>query len=115
MLETLREYGMDGLRAGGEAEAVERRHATSYARLADALVQIGPDQDARRRQLEGEVPNVRAALEWARARRAPDMGLRLATSLGRFWYTRGSFEEWEAWLPDLLALDPHGGEHPPSP
>jgi len=115
MLETIREYALERLRASGEAEAVERRHATYYAQLADALVQIGPDQDARHRELEGEVPNVRAALEWARARRAPDMGLRLATSLGRFWYSRGSFEEWEGWLRELLALDATGGEQAASP
>jgi predicted ATPase/DNA-binding XRE family transcriptional regulator len=115
MLETIREYALERLRALGEAEALEQRHATYYAQLADALVQVGPDQDARYRQLEREVPNVRAALEWARARREPDIGLRLATSLGRFWYSCGSFDEWEGWLRELLALDAMGDQRSASP
>ncbi len=94
---------------------MKRRHATYYAQLADALVQIGPDQDARHQQLERDVPNVRAALEWARARRAPDMGLRLALALARSWYGRGAFDEWEGWLRELLALDAEAGEQAASP
>jgi len=115
MLETIREYALECLRARGEVEAMERRHATYYAQLADALVQIGPDQDARHQQLERDVPNVRAALEWARARRAPDMGLRLALALSRSWYGRGAFDEWEGWLRELLALDAGVGEQAASP
>ena len=105
MLETIREYARERLEASGEAEEIARRHAAYFARLAADLGWIGPRQDARDRRLEHELPNVRAALAWARDRRDPDIGLRLATPMGRWWYSRGAFDEAEGWLRALLALD----------
>lgn len=105
MLETIREYALEQLEAGGEAEALRRRHAEYYARLAAELGWIGPDQDARDRRLERDLPNLRAVLAWARDRLEPNIGLRLATPLGRWWYSRGVFDEGEGWLRELLALD----------
>ncbi|HEU5438319.1 MAG TPA: tetratricopeptide repeat protein [Ktedonobacterales bacterium] len=105
MLETIREYALEQLAASGEAAALGRRQAEYYARLAAELGWIGPDQDARDRRLERELPNLRAALAWARERRDPNTGLRLATPLGRWWYSRGAFDEGEGWLRELLALD----------
>jgi predicted ATPase/DNA-binding XRE family transcriptional regulator len=115
MLETLHHYALERLHASGEAEAVKRRHAAYYAQLADLLVQIGPEQDARHRRLERDVPNIRAALEWARDRRETGIGLQLATSLGRYWYRCGAFDEWEGWLRELLALDAEESDRAASP
>ncbi|HEX6799279.1 MAG TPA: helix-turn-helix domain-containing protein [Ktedonobacterales bacterium] len=105
MLETVREYARERLEASREAEEIGRRHAAYYARLAAELGWIGPRQDARDRRLERELPNVRVALAWAQDQRDPNIGLRLATPMGRWWYTRGAFDEAEGWLRALLALD----------
>jgi predicted ATPase/transcriptional regulator with XRE-family HTH domain len=110
MLETIREYALECLQASGDREDVGRRHADYYARLAADLGWIGPQQDTRDRQLERELPNVRAALEWARQHREPLIGLQLATPLGRWWYSRGHFDESERWLRDFLAIDTSAGE-----
>jgi non-specific serine/threonine protein kinase len=105
MLETIREYALECLRASGEAEVLGHRHATYYARLAGELAWVGPGQDARDRQVERELPNTRAALAWALGQREPGIGLRLAVALGRFWYSRGAFDEGDHWLSEFLALD----------
>jgi predicted ATPase/DNA-binding XRE family transcriptional regulator len=115
MLETLREYAHERLVASGEAEALERRHAEYYARLAAELGWIGAEQDTRDRRLEHELPNARAALTWAVQRHEPMLGLKLATPLGRWWYSRGAFEEGEGWLRTLLALDAQAGVHAAPP
>ena len=115
LLETLREYALEQLVASGEAEALRRQHAEYYARLVAELGWIGADQDARDQRLERELPNARAALAWALERERPGLGLRLATPLGRWWYSRGAFDEGESWLRALLALDAQGGEHAAAP
>ena len=110
MLETIREYALERLQESGDWEEVAGRHADYYARLAADLGWIGPQQDARDRRLERELPNVRAALAWARDQRNAQIGLRLATPMGRWWYTRGAFDEAESWLRDLLAIDSKAGD-----
>ncbi|HEX8997137.1 MAG TPA: tetratricopeptide repeat protein [Ktedonobacterales bacterium] len=105
MLETLREYARELLDASGEAETLARRHADYYARIISDFGWIGADQDERDHLLERELPNARAAMTWALDRREPALGLHLATPLGRWWYSRGAFDEGEAWLRALLALD----------
>ncbi|HEU0026832.1 MAG TPA: helix-turn-helix domain-containing protein [Ktedonobacterales bacterium] len=110
MLETIREFARERLEASGEAEELGRRHAEYFARLGSELGWIGPRQDARDQRIERELPNIRAALAWTLARREPLIGLRLATPIGRWWYTRGAFDEAESWLRALLALDEEAGE-----
>lgn len=114
MLETIREYALERLRASGEMEELARQHAEYYAQLIRGLPWGGANQDARDRRIEREMPNVRATLEWARQQRAPNVGLPLATALGLFWYSRGSFDEGERWLTEFLALDAAGEERAPA-
>jgi tetratricopeptide (TPR) repeat protein len=73
--------------------------------MATDLGWIGPEQDARDVRLERELPNARAALAWALRHDEPGLGLRLATPLGRWWYSRGAFDEAERWLRAFLELD----------
>lgn len=105
MLETIREFAHERLAASGEAAALARRHAIYYAQLMAELGWIGDHQNERDRRLEPELPNARAALAWARQRREPAIGLKLATPLGRWWYSRGAFDEGGDWLRAMLALD----------
>lgn len=109
MLETLREYAMEQLVASGEAEALMRQHAEYYAQVIADLGWIGANQDARDKRLEPELPNARAAMAWALKHDEPAVGMRLATPLGRWWYSRGAFDEAEGWLRAMLALDAQTG------
>lgn len=105
MLETIREYARDCLDEAGEAEQMRRRHAEYYARLADGLLRLAPNQDAQDRALERELPNARAAMEWARDRGEMALGLRLIAGFARLWFIRGALSEAEGRLRTLLAAD----------
>ncbi|HEY7346865.1 MAG TPA: tetratricopeptide repeat protein [Ktedonobacterales bacterium] len=115
MLEIIREYALERLRESGEAETLGRRHAEYYARLAEELGHVGPDQDRRDAQLMREYTNVRAALEWTREQRETGLGLRLANACGRTWYSRGMLSEVLGWHEALLALDDAAGARAATP
>jgi len=104
LLETLRQYGAERLAAADAADSVGRRHAERFTELAEAaaLRLRGGGQEAATMELTAELDNLRAALAWTR-RNDPDLGLRLAASLGLFWVVRSLFSEGRAWLTDMLA------------
>ena len=82
---------------------------------AAAHALTGPEQAAWLMRVETDHNNLRAALQWMHARPEPEMGLRLAGALWRFWQTRGHFREGQQWLERLLALDAERGHiAPPS-
>ena len=108
MLQTVRDYAAQRLEESGEVGAVRRRHFQHFlglATTAEPLIRGGP-QLAWLAHLERDHDNLRAALDWCAT--APDAGpdaLRLATSLGWFWYLRGHRAEGCARLEALLALE----------
>jgi len=110
MLQTVREYGLELLRASGEAEAARRRHAAYFVAFAEeaAGALSGPAQSLWLALLEGEHDNLRAALRWAWESKEASVGLGLAAALWRFWYVRGYPGEGRDWLEKMLALDAAG-------
>lgn len=114
LLETIREFAAERLAECGEDESLHRRHTRFFMQLAETAENliIGADQQAWIERLELEYGNFRAALEWSLAGRAPDLGLRMAAALYRFWWVRGSYSsEGQRWLVRALACDP-GGSRP---
>jgi predicted ATPase/DNA-binding CsgD family transcriptional regulator len=113
MLETIREFGLEQLRASGEERAARDAHATYFLSLVAAAEPglIGPEQLAWLDRLEQELPNIRAALGWLRERGRVEGGLRLASAPGRFWW-RGYLSEGRSWLESFLALPAAGGASP---
>jgi DNA-binding CsgD family transcriptional regulator/tetratricopeptide (TPR) repeat protein len=117
MHETIRELGLEMLEARGELDAVRRRHAEYFVRLAGRAEHElrGPRQGAWLRRLTREHDNVRAALTWSLADDAPgareggtgqarvELGLRLARALHWFWYIHCHLTEGRRWLEPLLA------------
>ncbi len=105
MLETIHEYAWEQLEAGGEAETLRQRHATYFLALAESGEQAlrGRTQAVWLRRLEAEHDNLRAALGWAQASVAYEVGLRLAGALWQFWWMRGYFSEGRRAVEDLLA------------
>ena len=106
MLETIREYALEQLRAAGEAAAVRARHAAYYLALARtvALELRGPRQVAWLEYLEGEHDNLRAALTWALEQGAAGTALPMVEALAWFWSLRGYLAEGRAWIERTLAL-----------
>jgi predicted ATPase/DNA-binding XRE family transcriptional regulator len=109
MLELIREYALERLRATEGEEQYWQRHASYYARLGEGIVPFGPGQGIIEAQLVKEFPNARAALQWAEARREAMLGLRLASAFGRFWVSRSQMSEAELWFERMLALDELAG------
>jgi len=106
MLETIREYGLERTTASGEAAAVGAAHAAYFLRVATtAREQIeGPGRLAAHDRLQGEVENLRAALEWALSGGDAETAQRLASELARFWVNHGDLSEGRAWLERAVAL-----------
>ena len=113
LLETVRQYALEKLAAGGEAGPTQARHAAHFLALAEAAEPAlnGPQQTAWLARLEREHDNLRAALRWALERGAGELGLRLAAGLWRFWLTRGHLTEGQRWLDRALSA---GGAAPPA-
>ena len=106
MLETIREFGLEQLAAGGEQEQQLRRHAMVYLAMAEAAAAhlTGPHGGARLDSLEREHDNLRVALAWAVAAEEVTVAWGLGAALWRFWYLRGHLTEGLAKLETVLAL-----------
>ncbi|MGQ0551064.1 MAG: ATP-binding protein [Armatimonadota bacterium] len=119
MLETIREYATNRLRASDEADRVRTRHLEFFESAARDVYNF---TEAQRRQwlnrLEVEHDNLRAALQWSRetGELAPSAaqtglaqtGLRLAISMARFWEILGFLREGREHLEALLKLPANG-------
>jgi non-specific serine/threonine protein kinase len=107
MLETIREFGLECLRASGEEDATRRAHAAWCVALAeqewDRLVHEGWRTD-RLDRLAADYDNRRAAAAWLEQTGDGEGLLRLVGCLGEFWMGRGHRREGRAWLE--RALDP---------
>jgi predicted ATPase/DNA-binding CsgD family transcriptional regulator len=105
MLETIREYALEGLQAGGEEQEARHAHATYYLALAEkARPELrGPRQAEWFDRLEGEHDNLRAALRWALESGDTEIALQLAAELWWFWYKRGHLSEGRRWLEEVLS------------
>jgi predicted ATPase/DNA-binding SARP family transcriptional activator len=107
VLETIREYALEQLRAAGEDDEIGGRHARFYAGLVEQAEPklTGADQARWLDRLEAEHANLQAALRWASGTGDTDLALLLAAKLWRFWQLRGHFAEGRRWLEDVLAAE----------
>ncbi len=107
MLETIREFAADALAASPDAEKLGRRHAEHYLGLAlEAEPELnGPAQALWLDRLGEEHGNLRAALDWSLTA-DPEVGLRIAVSLGMYWLIRSYLPEARNYFSVLIALDP---------
>src|SRR6266567_5463977 len=105
MLETIREYALERLAASGEAEAIQRQHATFFLAMAEQSDRKlrSAEQSTWRRRLVVEHDNLRAALRWTLESQEAEMGLRLAGALLLFWRFCNRLCEGRSWLEQVLA------------
>jgi tetratricopeptide (TPR) repeat protein len=104
MLETIREYALEQLNRSGDLAAVQQRHAAHFLQLAEAAEPelLRGQQILWLDRLEREHDNLRAALDWSLANE-PEIALRLAAALARFWARRTHLQEGRRWLEKALA------------
>jgi predicted ATPase len=107
MLNTVKEYGAEWLRALGEHGHARRRHRDYYLGLARRFDHewFGPDQVAWYVRMNRELPNLRSALDFCLADPAEQaVGLDLAGRLAYFWMACGFVAEGRHYLQRALSL-----------
>jgi len=110
LLELVREYALERLRASGEIDMVRERHANYFMNVGhQARVGLaGAEEEVWLSRLARENENLRAAFEWAKQHDVAS-GLRLAGDVLDYWDARGLISEGRQWLEDLLDLDLRAG------
>lgn len=110
MLETVREYGLERLAEAGEEARARDVHAAFFVgwdeRLDPNITAPGERVEDRLWRIEGEHPNLRAALAHLAETGDAAGVLRLAGALAVFWHHRGHLEEGRRWLEWALAQTP---------
>jgi predicted ATPase/DNA-binding CsgD family transcriptional regulator len=107
MSETIRDYALAELAAGGELESVRRKHARYYMGVAERVANPRldvPDGPVLMLVTDREHDNLRSALRWLVDRGEADASLRLAGALWSYWEKRGHWAEGLQWLQTALAL-----------
>jgi len=110
MLETVRQYALDGLRDSGEESQWRGSHLACFVVLAKKFFEgVGtPEQQSWFSRIASEHDNLRAALAWS-AESSPVEGLQLAIASTAFWRIRGHLAEGRAWFARLLDAFPIDG------
>ena len=96
LLETVREYGWGKLEESKATVEVRTRHLDCYLELAERAEPglWGRGQQVWLERLEEEHDNLRTAVEWSKAEgRGPEVALRFAAALWKFWVVRGHWSE----------------------
>ena len=109
LLEIVRQYAAERLRARGEEAAQRRRHAQFIDQL---LAEAEPHFTRSSRppwlaRVHLDLDNVRAALTWTRDHE-PERHLEMAGRLGWFWFSTGLWAEARSWTEGALALQAAG-------
>jgi predicted ATPase/DNA-binding XRE family transcriptional regulator len=106
MLETIREYGLEQLATNGEEALFRERHASWVLCLSEQAEPelFRADQRTWWERIEGERPNIRAALAWFEQAVDAEKAQRLAASLAPFSWVRGHLQEGQDWLRRALAI-----------
>ncbi len=114
MSETVREFALEQLHLSGAEGSTRQAHAEWYLGFAELheVVHTIPITQAQLDLLDGEWPNLQAALDWYEMTGRLIDRLRLAAALYLFWYLRGHVQAgWEC-LHRALA---QGNDAPPVP
>ena len=115
MLETIREFASESLRAvASEDQRVRLAHAKFYRVLAlDAShALVGSQQEAWLARLDAEEPNIHAALAWTLEHGTAEAALQCSSALWRYWLARGRLIEGKQWLERALARADAGSAQP---
>jgi tetratricopeptide (TPR) repeat protein len=112
MLDTIREYALERLSECDpqETEAIRKRHATYYLRLAQIAAPelTGVQQALWLDRLEREHGNLRSALQWTLDSADMLLAAQLCGALWHFWAMHGHLEEGRGWLQRTRALAANG-------
>jgi len=103
--ELLRQYAHEHLAAIGELEHTQQRHLRYFVQVVEEAEPriTGSERAIWMDQLRSETDNLRGALEASQATDDDgELGLRLAGSIGWFWFFAGLLNEGRTWLQSAL-------------
>ncbi|MFO7633862.1 MAG: tetratricopeptide repeat protein [Caldilinea sp.] len=106
LLETIHRFALQKLVASGAEDDARDRHLAYFMHRIETW-ELPPAEMSRtvwQAQIMPDLANIRAALGWALQRGAVQWGLRLATSAGEFWFSKGLHRESIHWLQLFLNL-----------
>ena len=114
ILETIRQYGQEKLRQGGNADRLDDKHLQYFTALAEFFEPhfFHPDQANWYAKADRELDNFRGALDCALKGEKIDFGMRIVNGLHRYWVARVYWMEATGWLQRLLALADAGDPTP---
>jgi predicted ATPase/two-component SAPR family response regulator len=112
LLATVRQYAAEQLSAAGEEELCRQAHlGWCLRRAVKAEPRLaGPTQAVELNNLEGEINDIRAALNFARQEGDARAVLEIAGALGLFWYLHGHYSEGREWLDWAVVTAPGAPE-----
>jgi len=104
LLEMIREYALDELRAAGREHAARAKHLAYFLELAeDAALRLwGRATLATLERLEREHDNLRAALRFALDAGEVARAAQMAGALGDFWHLHSYTDQAERWYAEIL-------------
>src|SRR5579872_4057256 len=114
LLESTRAYALEKLAVTNERESIHRRHAEHFRDRAKAFAKsFGQGSTAAwLADVESELDNSRAALEWALTQHhAPILGAEIVAGLAQFWFRGGLSSEGNYWVESARA-QVDAREHP---
>lgn len=108
LLEIVRQYSRERLKAAGEEDEFLRRHAAYYLELAEGwapLLFAGTGDQRLMAEVDREHDNLRAVADWAMAKPGEvEVALRIGYALHWYWYFRGHLLEGWRRLESAVAL-----------
>jgi predicted ATPase/DNA-binding XRE family transcriptional regulator len=107
MLEPLRLFALDRLRAASEERGVRERHARFFAGTAETLdaLTLGPDPEVWLEQQVLDLDNFRAALDWAQAVGEDELLVRITAYIAQLWLIKGLHAEGRQRVMTAIAVD----------
>jgi predicted ATPase/DNA-binding XRE family transcriptional regulator len=104
LLEPVRAYSLDQLRANHDEQATRRRHAAYFCALATTAKQYfkGPEETLWMQRLMHDHNNIRATLRWLLDVHEFVSACDLGAALWRFWWMNGMWDEGIMWLEQAL-------------
>jgi predicted ATPase len=105
MLQTIREFASEKLRATGEMERIRSRHFDYFLSLAQEARLFGNEKGGWLDQLEAEHDNLRSALAWSLEAGAMEKGAELILPILDFYWFRGYSTEAREWMDKFLEME----------
>jgi hypothetical protein len=100
MLETIREFALERLRAHSDERTARYRHADYYCRFAE--LHAPGYHSAEIATIDRDYHNLRMALYWALEAAEHELVARIVSAAFWYWDTRGLLEEAQSWIAQAL-------------